>query len=111
HLLSTVVVQRMHDAGTRNLIPGGRILERELEGVLLEELVEHLPAERAHGIDLVGSRVVLEEDRGEGLRRGAGHHLGARRRIVLAVLRAAMDHRGMAVARARLAAKADEADV
>src|SRR3954469_12379796 len=35
-LLSTVVVERMHDAGPRNLILGGRILEGELEGVLLE---------------------------------------------------------------------------
>ena len=57
HLLSTVVVERLHDAGACNLTlrAGRRCSSCELEGVLLEELVEHLAAERADGVDLVGS--------------------------------------------------------
>src|SRR2546422_9486083 len=69
-----------------------------------------LPAERAERVELVARRVVLEQDRGERLRRRPGDHAGAFGGIVLAMLRAAMDHRGEPVARALLGAVADEAD-
>src|SRR5262249_28676940 len=111
-LLSTVVVERMHHAGARHRgVRRTGVLHRELEAVLLEELVEHLAAEGADGVDLVRARILLEQDGGERLRGGAGHHPCARGRVVLAVLGAAMDHRGMAVPGALLGAKADEADV
>ena len=62
-------------------------------------------------MDFIGGRIVLEQDRRERLRRRAGDHPGAFGRVVLAVLRAAVDHRRVAVARALLGAEADEADV
>jgi len=79
------------------------VLGRQAELVLGEELVEQLAAERADRVELVARRVVLEQDRGERLRRRPGDHAGAFGGIVLAVLRAAMDHRGEPVARALLA--------
>src|SRR5258706_3169726 len=86
-------------------------LELQPDRVLGEELLEHLAAERPDRVELVASRYVLEQDRSERLRRRAGDDPGTACRIVLAVLRAAMDHVGMAVDRAALSAVADEADI
>src|SRR5687768_13386850 len=87
------------------------MLELQPEGELVEELAEHLAAERAHRMDLVLCRIPFQKNGGERLRRRAGNHARAFGRVVLAVLRAAVDDVGDAVARALLAAEADEADV
>ena len=75
-------------------------LEGKLEFILGEELVEHFAAQGAGGDQLVGPRVMFEQDRGERLRCRPGHHAGAFGRIVLAVLGAAVDHLRVLVARA-----------
>jgi hypothetical protein len=57
-----------------------------------EERVELLGAHRPERRELVACRVVLEQDRGERLRRGPGQHARAGRGIVDAVIGAAVDH-------------------
>src|SRR2546421_11936015 len=88
----------MHDAGAPGRAPrGAAVLEREAELVLGEELVEHLAAERADGIELVALRIMLEQDGGERLRRRAGDHARALGGIGLAVLPGAMGYRSALV--------------
>src|SRR5258706_15673915 len=83
-------------------------LELKPEVVLAEELGEHLAAEGADREDLVLLRVVLEEDRGERLRRGARDHARAGRRIIDAAIGAAGDDLSLAGGRTRLLPGADE---
>src|SRR3954464_3839708 len=91
-LLAAVVLQRMHDAGiARRAVRRAAVLHRKPELVLGKKFVEELAAERADGVQLVALRVVLEQDRREGLRRRAGDDAGAFGRIVLAMLGAAVD--------------------
>src|SRR6185312_5469834 len=84
-------------------------LELQAELVLAEELVEFLAAESADGEDLVRLRIVLEEDRREGLRRGTGDHARAGGRIVDAAIRAARDDFSFPGDGTRSVAIADEA--
>src|SRR5687768_14478299 len=103
----------------RELAHGGGALDRRLraaaqlelqaEVVLAEELREHLAAERAHRDELVLLRVVLEENRRERLRRGAGNHTRAGERIVDAAVGTAGDHLALAGDGAGRLAVADEA--
>src|SRR5258706_8273382 len=88
----------------------GTVLHPELELVLREECVELLGADRSDRNQLVGLRVVVERDRGERLRRRARNDARAGRRIVDAVLGAAVDHATLAGWR-RLLLEADEADL
>src|SRR5205814_8610406 len=112
HLLPAEVLERLHHAATVDRgARRGAVLELQAESVLVEKLVEELAAQRADGEELVARRGVLQENRRQRLRRRAGDDAGAFGRIVLAVLRAAVDHRGEAVRRAFFAAIADEADV
>src|SRR5581483_869027 len=112
HLLAAVVLERAHDAvaadgGVRAVAQ----LSLQPERVLVVELVEELAAERADGIELICRGVMLEQDRRERLRRRSGQHPCPGRRVVLAVLGAAVDHRGVAAARGLLGPIADEADL
>src|SRR4030095_16375341 len=47
HLLSTVVIQRLPEAGACHRSLGAGMFQAELECVLFEKIVEHLAAERA----------------------------------------------------------------
>src|SRR5689334_3694743 len=61
--LRAVVLELLHDRGALDGVARARaLLELQAEFVLAEELGEHLAAEGADGEDLVGLRVVLEED-------------------------------------------------
>src|SRR5207237_3299231 len=74
HLLAAEILERPHSA--RAVHRGARrraMLELEPEGVLVEEFVEELAAERADGEELVGFPIMFEHDRRERLRRRSRH--------------------------------------
>src|SRR5262247_1121034 len=87
------------------------VLEGEPELVLGEKVVEHLASHGADCVQLVARTVVIEQDGRERLWRGSGNHSTAVGWIVLAVLRAAMDHLRVTVSGRLLGTIADEADV
>src|SRR5688572_20510111 len=112
HLLPAIRVELGDDRGRADRLLGRcAALELEPDRILGEKLLEHLAAQRADRIELVTAWHVLEQDGGERLRRRTRDDAGAARRIVLTVLRAAVDHIGVAIAGAPLGAVADEADL
>src|SRR3954463_2703061 len=112
NLLPAEILERLHDrAAVDRRARGAAELHLEPESIFFEEFVEHLAAQRADGEELIGARIVLEQDGGKRLRRRAGNDAAALGRIVLAVLGAAVDHRAEFVARALFLAEADEADL
>src|SRR5688572_8133594 len=112
HLLPAVRVELGDDRGLADrLLRRRAALELQPDLVFLEELLEHLAAERADGVELVAARHVLEQDRGERLRRRTGDDPGTLGRVILAVLGAAVDDVAVPIDRTALGAIADEADV
>jgi len=70
HLLPAVLRELAHHAAAlddRTRMPA--VIEGEAEFVLAEKLVEKLPTQGSDGVQAVVFAVVLEKDRGEGLRR------------------------------------------
>src|SRR5690606_15167229 len=112
HQLPAIRLDRLHDGGAGGrLACAATVFERQLDLEAAEEFVEHLAAQRAGGEQAVGRRIVLEQYRRERLRGRPGQHARAIGGVVLAVLRAAVDHLAAPGHRRRLVAIADEADV
>src|SRR6185369_14137270 len=79
--------------------------------VLLEEVIEQLAAQRRISGQAIGVAVISEQHRAQRLRRRSGQDFGAARRVVLAMVRTAVDQLVLYAALGPGSAKADEAHV
>src|SRR5436853_2481830 len=71
HLLLAIVLELLHARRRADrLLRGAPVLELQAERILLEELVEHLAAQRADGLNFIFCRIPLQENRGERLGSG-----------------------------------------
>src|SRR5258706_14118296 len=114
NLLFAIVSELAHGRfAAEHLVRASRaVFQRQLELELGEESVVYLAAERADSVKAVSFRIVLEKYRCERLRRGAADHARAARRIVFAVLGAAVNHMAARQSRRpRLVAVTDETDL
>src|SRR5688572_2362479 len=114
HLLLAELLQLLHHRAIGDALSRAvaAVVDRELELVFLEERVEQLAPQGADRVQRVEPLVVLQQDRGERLRRRPADDLRPRCGVVLAVLGAAVDGIGpRRGARRRFLAIADEADL
>src|SRR5260221_13804482 len=94
NLLFAIVSELAHGRfAAEHLVRASRaIFQRELELELGEESVVYLAAERADSVKAISFRIVLEQYRRERLRRRAADNTRTARRIIFAVLGAAVNH-------------------